>query len=178
MNKSLRNILIVCTLILIPLGIWVGSICTSVVQSYQQDRVLSGQLIRLANASSIIAQQQSHLVKIEELERNLHPVKRRMDEPTFFLNYIDSLAQSLSLTILDFPHEDTLSVQSYKILEGHMKIEGGYLDVVKYIHQIEIVDRVGVVTQLDLERKDVRQISESSSLLFVDITFQRLLFSP
>lgn len=173
-----RNLLILGTLLLLLMGVWVFSLCSGLFQAYQQDKLLSTQLNRLENASSILAQQQVQIHRINELEQGLRSRRINMDQPSVFLKYVDSLAQTLSLNILDFPHEKKVSIQSYEIIESKIKLEGNYKSLIKFIHQIELLDRVGVITQLDLQREDMRVEGKSQSYLITDLTLQRLSVSP
>ncbi|MCI4668095.1 MAG: hypothetical protein MRZ79_08030 [Bacteroidia bacterium] len=177
MGRTYRNILLLSTAIWAIFLIALLKYSSGLMKDYKQDQVLTKKLERLDQADQILSRQHIEIEKIKNLESKFRSRKLSVNKASSFLAYVDSLSQSHSLNILDLPHENKLSVQTYDIYESRIILEGDYKSMVEFIHQMEVIDKVAVLTDFEIKKEKVRVKGKARSLIMAELGLQRLVFN-
>ncbi|MEO0899590.1 MAG: type 4a pilus biogenesis protein PilO [Bacteroidota bacterium] len=146
----------------------------NLIKAYHQESQVSDKIEKLEQAAEILAQQRQELSKLQGLENSIRSSSINVESSSAFLAYLDSQIMALSMNIVDIPHEESLPYQGYAVKEVKLSVEGSYHSIVKFVHQIEIIDRVSIVKDLNISRKLIRQEGKTRLFLIANLTLQRL----
>lgn len=176
MNKwlTIRNLLFLASglCLLLALSLWDRY---PELQAMQQRLSRSNQLVeRIEMAPTILSQQDQQLTRLAKQVDRFQEQQLQLSDHLAFVEYLEALCRKHKLKLVSIPREAKQEVDGFSLVEERFSLEGGIHDLLRVLHQIEQIDRVGSIDQLSLQRTALSLFNKRQNVLVGTVRLYRL----
>ncbi|MEL6630305.1 MAG: hypothetical protein AAFQ83_02520 [Bacteroidota bacterium] len=144
-------------------------------QGRQVQQMQDPKLNQLAQKDLRLAEQEQALWRLkQEAQKQRNPyleIQNALD----LGRYLESVATKHKLKVLTLPQGEASNVKGYEVLEGTFQIEGSYLNIVRFVFQVEQEDKAGVIFQSQLKYQKYRVGGKQKEVLVATLHMRTVI---
>ena len=129
----------------------------------------------VASAPAELAEYETRLASLDHEIKSLRSRGVNIESHAGFIDYSEKLCGEYDLRMFSLPVEERMKMQDYDVASIPFSIEGGYHDILKFIHRMEQVDRVASVENVTFSAETLRINDEKTKVLIASLHVNRLL---
>ncbi|MEL6133036.1 MAG: hypothetical protein AAFR59_06685, partial [Bacteroidota bacterium] len=167
MNKwlNIQTIRLLLGIIFVLILANIYRVGTAALEHGQMQEQQELRLTKVTQKEQKLAEQQQVLEWLNEVAQKQGNPNLKIQDALDLGRYVESIAAPLDLKVIALPQGQTLQIKGYNVLESNFQLEGSYLDVVRFIHQFEQIDRAGVVHRGGLHHQKYRSGGKAREIL-------------